>query len=188
MKKITSLLAMIMLAMVPFTLTSCDEDDDIIADVLWGTWEGNMYVTNEWNGHTYHSSRSIIQFDKDPYDYASGTGYWIDYYSNAPWDYFASHITWSVRDENILIYSREDDAYFYIHNYSLSENYFQGEIEDEFGGWQSFRLRKTSSPYWDGFDWGWGPYSNYVNKKNAKPAASFDSKSDNLPVRKIRKD
>lgn len=187
MKKITSLLAMILLSVMSFTLVSCDEDEEI-ADTLWGTWEGNMYVTNDWNGHTYKSSSSIIQFDKDPYDYASGTGYWIDYYSNAPWDYFASHITWSVRNKNILIYSREDDTYFYIRNYSLSDNYFRGEIEDEYGGWQSFSLRKTASPYWNDYEWGWGSYPGYVNKKNSKPAVSSDSISENLPVRKIRKD
>lgn len=114
MKKFTSILAMIMMAAMSLTFVSCD-DDEYIADTLWGVWEGDMYVTSEWNGHTYYSSYSILAFDKDPYEYASGTGYWIDYYSDAPWDYFASHIEWRVNNRNIEIYSREDDTYFTIY-------------------------------------------------------------------------
>lgn len=185
MKKFTSLLAMAMMAMMSFTLSSCDEDEEI-ADTLWGTWEGEMYVVNEWNGHTYQSSYSVIQFDKDPYNYASsGTGYWVDYFSDAPWDYFASHIEWVVRNERIQIYSYEDDTYFEIRNYSLSDNYFRGELEDEYGGWQSFSLRKTSSPYWN-YGWGWGHYPGYVNKKKSTPKVPFDNNTGNKPVRKIR--
>ena len=39
MKKITSLMAVIAMAVMSFTLVSCD-DDDYIADTLWGVWEG----------------------------------------------------------------------------------------------------------------------------------------------------
>lgn len=51
MKKFTSILAMIMMAAMSLTFVSCD-DDEYIADTLWGVWEGDMYVTSEWNGHT----------------------------------------------------------------------------------------------------------------------------------------
>lgn len=49
MKKFTSILAMIMMAAMSLTFVSCD-DDEYIADTLWGVWEGDMYVTSEWNG------------------------------------------------------------------------------------------------------------------------------------------
>lgn len=46
MKKFTSILAMIMMAAMSLTFVSCD-DDEYIADTLWGVWEGDMYVTSE---------------------------------------------------------------------------------------------------------------------------------------------
>ena len=82
MKKFTSIFATIMMAVMSLTFVSCDEDE-YIADTLWGVWEGDMYVTSQWNGQTYYSSYSVLAFDKNPNQYASGTGYWVDYYSNA---------------------------------------------------------------------------------------------------------
>lgn len=183
MKKLTSLFAMIMAAMMSFTFVSCDDDDEI-ADTLWGVWEGDMYVTSEWNGKEYYSSYSVIQFDKDPYDYASGKGYWVDYYSNAPWDYYASHIEWTVNDGTIRIYSIEDDTYFQIYDYKLSSNWFTGYIDDEWGNWQEFRLQKTSSPYWDDFEWGWSGWYGYSPAKQSKSAS--DATGNNTFKRKIK--
>ena len=111
MKKFISIISVIIFAVTPFTFVSCDEDYEI-ADTLWGVWEGKMYVQSTWNGQTYMSSYSVIQFDRAPNNYDSGTGYWIDYYSGAPWDYFASHIDWIVSNGTIKIYSYEDDSYY----------------------------------------------------------------------------
>ncbi|MDO4160130.1 MAG: hepatitis A virus cellular receptor 1 [Prevotellaceae bacterium] len=182
MKKISILMAMA-LAMfaVTFTFTSCDDDDDI-ADTLWGVWEGDMYVESEWDGYTYQASSSVLAFDKDPYEYASGTGYWIDYYSNAPWDYYASNISWTVRNGEIVIYSIEEGQYYYISQYSLSNNYFTGYISDGYNSALYFELVKTSAPYWNG-DSGYHYSSWYVNKKSR----SADESSDSTPVRRIRK-
>ncbi len=160
MKRFTSITAILMMTMIAFTFTSCTEDDDI-ADTLWGVWEGDMHVWSEWNGEYYEAHDSQIQFDRDPYDYASGTGYWVDYYSGAPWDYFASHIEWVVDGGVIRIYSIEDDTYYRISNYSLSNNYFTGTIESEYGDPMDFRLRKTMSPNWGDFEWGWDPWYDY---------------------------
>lgn len=185
MKKLTSLFAMIMAAMMSFTFVSCDDDDEI-ADTLWGVWEGDMYVTSDWNGHTYRSSYSVIQFDKDPYDYASGTGYWADYYdSYTPWGkYYATHIRWTVSNRTIKIHSIEDDAYFQIYDYDLSSNWFTGYIDDEWGDRQAFRLQKTASPYWDDFEWGWGGWYGYSPAKQSKAAS--DTTGNNTFKRKIR--
>lgn len=160
MKKFTSITAILMMAMMALTFTGCTEDDDI-ADTLWGVWEGDMHVFTEWNGEYYSAHDSQIAFDRDPYEYASGTGYWIDYYSGAPWDYFASHIYWSVDNGVIKIYSREDDTYFYIYDYTLSDNYFRGTIESEWGDPMDFRLTKTFAPDWNDFEWGWDPWYDY---------------------------
>lgn len=185
MKKLASFTAMIMIALMSFTFVSCDEDEDI-ADTLWGTWEGDMYVEVDYSGTVYRASRSVIQFDKDYYDYASGTGYWIDYFSRAPWDYFASHIDWRVVNGRIQIYSHEDNSYFYIYDYSLSENHFRGYLDSEWGDAMEFSLVKTSSPYWDDYTWGWGSYYGYRSKnKVAEVKVPFDNNADMKPVRRI---
>lgn len=181
MKKLHLLSLAALLAFTATTLVSCDNDDGI-ASTLWGVWEGNMYVTSEWNGHTYKATSSVIQFDKNPYDYASGTGYWVDYYSGAPWDYFASHINWRVVNERIQIHSLEDNTYFNIYDYSLSNNYFSGVLINEYGDRLTFRLRKTASPYWDGFDWGWDSWYGY-----SLAGRSTDATPANLPVRRVVK-
>lgn len=185
MKKITSLFAIIIMVLMSFSFVSCDEDE-AIADTLWGTWEGNMYIKTEWNGHVYNA-KSIIQFDKD-YDYStSGTGYWIDYYSKAPYDYFASHIRWYVSDKILTIHSLEDDMYFRVCDFSLSDRRFSGYIECEDGSYQEFYLTKTSSPYWNEYNWGWGHYDYpyYAPEKDVKSTRATDG---NMPRRFVQKD
>lgn len=91
-----------MMMAMTFTFVSCD-DDEYIADTLWGVWQGDMHVWNEWNGNYYESHDTEIAFDRNPYEYSSGSGYWVDFYSRAPWDYFASNITWTVDNGRITI-------------------------------------------------------------------------------------
>lgn len=187
MKKIHSLATILMLALSSLALTSCD-NDDAIADTLWGVWKGNMYVTGEYDGRVYYSSYSTIGFDKDPYDYASGSGYWIDEFSNAPWDYYATHIEWQVNNSDIIIHSLEDDTYFTIHNYSLSGNYFSGEIWSEDGSRQAFRLVKTSSPDWNDYDWGWDwndGYGYYSPARQSEDVTTGRRAAPSKPVRRI---
>lgn len=186
MKKFTFLSAMIMMMAMAFTFVSCD-DDEYIADTLWGVWEGDMHVWNDFDGQVYEAHRSVIQFDRDPDSYATGTGYWVDYYSNAPWDYFASHITWSVSNGRIRIYSYEDDTNFYIYDYSLSDNYFTGTIESEWGDPMDFRLRKTASPNWDDFDWGWDSWYGYSALQNSASKTRSGDAVQEKPVRHIGK-
>ena len=177
MRHFTSLLATLALVLTPLAFVGCDDDYEI-ADTLWGVWEGDMYVQSEWGGETYYSSYSVIQFDKAPTHDDSGTGYWVDYYSNAPWDYFASHIEWQVRDGRIAIYSYEDDVYYYIYDYSLTDSHFSGVIENAYGDPMEFYLRKTASPDWGDFDWGWGR-SDYRGR-------DYSTRSPgDRPVRKI---
>lgn len=191
MKKLTSLLAFMMMLALPFALVSCDDDEDI-ADTLWGTWEGDMYVTSYWNGKEYRSSYSVIEFDKDYDSSTSGTGYWIDYYDDPSWNvkYYATHIRWSVSKGVIYIFSIEDETAFYIGDYSLSDNYFRGTIFDDYDNDMSFSLVKTSSPYWDSYDkWGWDAwgygYPNYSNKKKSAAGTPVENSATERPVRRI---
>ena len=150
-KSIRNIITACMAALMTIGFTSCE--DEIIADTLQGTWEGNMYVTHAWNNRVYQSVYSEIEFLLDPFHYTSGSGYWVDYYSNAPWDYIANHIDWRVSDEVITIYFREEGSRLYIRNYSLNDNRFVGEIYDG-DNYVRFSLYHTSSPNWDNYYWG----------------------------------
>ena len=44
MKKLNTYITMMIMALMTLSMTSCDEDV-LIADPLWGEWEGQMYVT-----------------------------------------------------------------------------------------------------------------------------------------------
>ena len=94
MKKQFFLLMVAMMGLISVSFTSCDDEE--IAKTLEGTWKGDMYVTSEWEGKYYEAIYTEITFLKDPYAFSSGTGYWVDYYSDAPWDYVANHIDWRV--------------------------------------------------------------------------------------------
>lgn len=83
MKKLMSIISMLLLALTATTLVSCDDDSDIAA-TLEGTWQGDMEVSTYYNGQNYQAVSSEICFVQDPYTYSSGTGYWIDYYRNSP--------------------------------------------------------------------------------------------------------
>ena len=179
-----------MMMAAAFTFASCNEDD-YIADTLWGVWQGDMHVWSEWSGHYYESHDTEIAFDRSPYEYSSGNGYWVDFYSNAPWDYYASNISWTVDAGTITIYSYEEGVYYYIYDYFLSGNDFRGTIESDWGDPMDFRLRKTFSPDWIGSDWGWG-YSddwywdfNYSSPNRSDKQTRLKDASEIKPVRHI---
>ena len=165
MKRFHTLMTMVAIAMLSFTVTSCETDEDI-ADTLWGTWEGNMYVTSYWNNRYYDASYSEITFDRDPSTYSSGRGYWVDYYSNAPWDYIANHIRWNVRGGNIRVYFVEDDYEAEIYDYRLSYNYFDGYIYTYDDKEVEFHLTKTDSPDWGRYNYGWDYWRGRYAKQN----------------------
>lgn len=184
MKKLTTMMMMLLFAATTFTLTSCDEDDDI-AYTLEGTWQGNMYVTSTWNGVTYDATRTEICFLRDPYRYSSGDGYWVDYYSRAPWDYVANHIRWTVNNGVIRVYLIEDDWTYDIYDYRLSDNYFTGTIYDGDNA-IDFRLRHISSPNWNDFDWGYDYWYGAKSHSKAFGSRSTDKNATEKPVRGLK--
>lgn len=185
MKRIHALLTMVAIAMLSFTFTSCDEDE-YIADTLWGTWEGNIYVGHEWSGRYYDASRSSIYFDRT--NRRSGTGYWVDYYSNAPWgEYIANHITWTVANGDIRIYFEEDDYEVIIYDYELSDSYFDGYIYTYDRKRVHFRLNKTSSPNWNRYHYGWDYwYDDYYAKQSGFEGTRASSADVEKPQRVFR--
>ena len=176
MKKIYALLPMIFAVLISATFTSC-EDDDEIATTLEGTWQGNMRIKSSYRGRTYYATRTEVTFLRDVYRYSSGDGYWVDYYSSAPWDYVANHISWNVSYGNIRIHFIEEDTEFVISDYHLNDDRFEGTLWDD-DQHVSFTLYHTSSPNWDRYDH-WG-YSHFYTR-----GASSESALTEKPTRSI---
>ena len=156
MKKFKSLLTVVMVALMSLSFSSCDEDSDI-ADTLYGTWMGYLLLGFTYGNHYYDATTSEITFIPNGVYSNNGTGYWIDRYSNAPWDYVANHIEWTVNNGTIRVHFVEENTYATIYNYSLNEDYFYGTVESGNSS-ADFKMVKTSTPsrwnyYWYGDEW-----------------------------------
>lgn len=181
MKKIYhNMMLMIIIAIASFAFTSCE--DARIARTLEGTWKGNMYISSRYDGRTYNATYTEITFLKDPVAYSSGNGYWVDYYSDAPWDYVANHIEWTVDYGVIKVYFVEEDASLRISDYHLDDDRFYGVLNDN-GNRVEFELIHTSSPNWNGYRWGYDSWNSYYAP--ARRAAA-DSTATEKPVRFVR--
>ncbi|MBO5001917.1 MAG: hepatitis A virus cellular receptor 1 [Prevotella sp.] len=185
MKRLTQIMAMVAMALCTLTLAGCTDDDEYRAYTLEGTWKGDMYVTSTYNGVTYDATYSELCFLRDPYRYSSGQGYWIDYYSYAPWDYVANHIEWTVQNGVISIWLIEENSYVDIYDYYLDDDYFAGTIY--YGNTVvDFRLRHVSSPNWNDYEYGWDYwYAKPATMMKAKASAD-SSVAVEKPVRGFR--
>ncbi|MGI6244118.1 MAG: hepatitis A virus cellular receptor 1 [Prevotella sp.] len=185
MKRLTTLLTMVMPILLALSFSSCD-DDPYIADSLAGTWEGKMYVSSMYDGYTYDATYSELGFNQDPYSYSSGTGYWVDHYAgDAPYEYIANHTEWTVRNGMISVFLVEEGTTVRITDYHLSDGYFVGTIyygDDRV----DFRLRHTSSPNWGGYEYGFGFYYN-AKKNTGVTRGTSDNNVVEVPYRIIRK-
>lgn len=184
------LYTMMLMALMGLTFTACE--DEFIADSLEGTWSGTMFVSTYYDGHDYYATHTEITFDIDPFRFTKGSGYWVDYYSGAPWDYIANHISWRVDNGNIYIYFREDDTSVVISDYQLSDDRFSGYIAD--GDCDVyFNLIHTSSPNWNNYSyWGYDDWCDdyYYSRQTrgndtdstavipAKPVRQFGKKAE----------
>lgn len=161
MKKIYSLLfALFTLMMGAGLFYSCEwwTEDDEIAYNLEGTWGGEMYFASYYDGNWYYSNYTKLEFVER--DYNRGEGYWVDYYSQAPWDYVANHFTWEVRGGVIYIRLLEDNYYVEIRDFDIDRRNFSGYVYYE-GEERHFELYHTSSPNWSDYDYGWGYEGDY---------------------------
>ena len=143
MKKNFTLLALIMMALA-VTFVSCTDDDEYEAYTLEGAWEGDMGVMI--NG--YVADYSTIYFDKNPYQYASGEGYQVDWYPVGPYEELSFHFYWNI--DNGIIHldypGYREDYNADIYNYSLNNDEFTGYFH--IGG-EEFRLFKLKDYYWE---------------------------------------
>lgn len=193
MKKIVSqwIIALVALVASVGTFASCDS---FIASDLEGTWEGDMYFASYYDGDWYYSNYSQIEFVGDPTRMKSGRGYWVDYYSGAPWDYVANHFSWRVQDRCIYIHLMEDNYDLQISDYSLTTSRFHGYVYYD-GEEREFDLVHTSSPNWDDYDYGYGYYGGgyyggYYSQRRSRSLSDSTSvdgvKLDGLQMLKER--
>lgn len=181
MKKFTSFLTVVLLALMSFTFTSCDEDSNI-AYTLDGTWKGNMYV--EYGN--YDATYTVIRFDQNDGFY-SGSGYWIDYYKGNYWhgnNYIANRINWTVRNGNIYIDLLDERSSVVIYDYALSDRKFSGYVESNNGNRAYFEMYRDSYSYnWRDYDWGydWG-YDKFDSSLGVGEIQSRAASSDTVKV------
>ena len=177
-----NIMVMALLVTAAIGFTSCEDAE--IAYTLEGTWRGNMYISTSYDGRTYNSTYTVITFEGDPYSLASGRGYWVDYYSDAPWgDYIANHITWEVNNRVIHIYFQEERTSLSISDYRLNDDRFVGTAYEN-GHYVDFELYHTSSPNWNSYryydDW----YNSWYSRTRGEGASDFSAAEK--PIRFIR--
>ena len=162
------------LAIMP--LTSCEAEDEQLARTLEGDWSGTMedYYYNRWgdmlpggNYHTYFrfqrqspTSGYGTEIDEDGYgNYVERDFTWrVEYQYSRRYDYYD--------DGFFTIYLNYDSRYYYEDRYGhgrevrsdiyqaviydayLSDNYFEGEMEDSDGSRKHFRLTYQSNNNW----------------------------------------
>ena len=169
MKKLKTIITMMVLAAGLLSLSSCQDNE--IARTLQGAWRGDIIASRTWCGIEYQCSYTELYFAKDPGSYSSGTGYWYEEYSGAPWDYFASNMTWTVTNGVIYIHLSDSNEDYRISNYRLTDNQFSGRFYSE-GIERSFNLYYDGDWYWNNYNTGWDSwyfdYGGYA--KGKKPA------------------
>ncbi len=178
MKTTTKLLLFAFMAIMSLSLTSCDEDQLIAAD-LQGTWEG--YISDDWYSNRWQVKPNDRYYTVWHFDGSLGSRGgrgWEDCYDRTKRYYLrgGKHVGFSyyVRNRRIeIVYDDKNFETFYIDNYSLSEyrsgydQYFNGVIYDERGREQvSFRFVKNNDDY-DG--------NYYYSKKNNVSESDKDS-------------
>jgi len=185
MKKIYTYIVMLMMAVVATTsLTSCEEEDDYIAQQLRGCdWQGyiDTYYQNRWHlsGDTYET---VMRFESKSSYYTSGRGFEADYNVNSPYrDYAYCTFKWFIVDGEItLIYDDSKWDPIYINKYYINGNYFRGYINDGSGRTIRFELESiTDYDGWSRYD-NAGSYGDFWDQQYYR-SRSFVLEEDNVP-------
>ena len=194
MKKMyTYLLMVLMLSMATTTFTSCETEDQYVANILIeGDWQGYLgtYYYDRWGltGNTYETT---IRFCGNGNWATSGRGYEVDYDTRSPFnDYAYCEFSWSIVNGVItLIY---DDSMWnpvYITNYTLYNDYFSGTINDGTRRDIRFRLKNVNFGYWstyssyyDGYYDGYYDDYYYSRTRSAEADSTVAAPADSLPA------
>lgn len=154
MKK--TILLFSVLAAIMGTFTSCEEEDDYIAQQLRNRdWVGYVgaYYSNRW-GLSGSEFATVMRFTSKGEYYTSGRGEELDYDTRSPHnDYAYCTFKWFIVDGEItLIYDDDKWSPIYIIDYSLTSNRFRGYIRD-------YSSRRIQFDFESGEYSDWGYYS-----------------------------
>ena len=152
MRQKRNMMVMAIVAMLSLTMTSCNIEDEFVADDLQGTWYGS--VKNEYfnyrYGYTTEWTEVQMEFFKDPFVFAEGSGREIDYCGRQ----YSSIIGFNYHVRNQVIYiDYYDGTKIAIYNYSLRSSKFSGEFHDYHTGEfkASFNLNRMSNGWEYGY-------------------------------------
>ena len=177
-KNLTSAIVMMMAMLTTmFTFTSCETDDEVIADYLtYGNWEGYLgtYYENRWGEYVqdgeFHTVWRFIPSAYDRYGYAtSGYGDEVDYSTRRRNDYARCSFRWEVRNGNIYIEYDDPDwnpVKIDWRDYSISRSHFHGTMYDWDNRAYTFDLDNTR--------WDWDYYDRYWARTRAADADTTD--------------
>jgi hypothetical protein len=124
MKKITTVLSMIVIAMMAVTFTSCDPDADQ-ADALLGIWQGTIS-----NSEVYQNGYDTeIRFYGDYLTGGSGDEYDRD---SETGEVYYSSFQWNIKNGTIYIQynNTADFRDVVIYDYRFNGNYFEGYMDN----------------------------------------------------------
>lgn len=161
MKKLSKLLLLLLIGTTPFLFSGCNQptDDEILAMLVDGSWDGKMDISYKLeNGMTYNSTSSHVQFWNDLNSTTSGHGKWCNTFpETAPYTSLSYEFTWEAKDKVIYIHFKTDtDEYsekanVKIGTYYINAGKFTGKIStmDDTKS-TDFKFIHTSSPWeWD---------------------------------------
>ena len=191
MKKLLSSIMMLATMMAAMTsLSSCEEEDDYIAQKLReGDWQGyiDTYYSSRWDlrGNTY---ATVMRFTSKGSYYTSGRGEEVDYDTRSPYnDYAYCTFKWFIVDGDItLIYDDDKWTPLYIVEYGLTESRFSGYIRDISNRRIRFDLENTTYNDWGRYSriGGYGDfehqnwYRSRTNMADASEAVPFLDRTD----------
>ena len=186
MKKILShimLLATTMAAMT--TLTSCEEEDDYIAQQLrdrdWQGYVGTFY-SSRW-GLSGNEYATVMRFWSSGNYYTSGKGEELDYDTRSRRnDYAYCTFRWFIVDGDItLIYDDDKWTPLYIIDYHLNSEHFWGYIRDynrslQFDLYCNPSTSTWNSSYWDDYS-DTGSYGDFTWSRTLEQPMDDDDDS-----------
>lgn len=161
MKKIYTLItAMLIASMSITTLTSCQNNDEMVASYVDGYWEGDLTTSfYSYMGNAYIYTQ--IEFVRN--NRYGGDGVERDY--DKRYQYRDSYFRWTVEDEYIII--RYDDgtqiyAYFNGPRHDIDGDVMQGVFRDSRNGraLAEFTLHRISYWYDDWYSSSWWSKQN----------------------------
>ena len=180
MKRINYYIMMFVMAVIAIPcLTSCDEEDDYLAQQLRDKdWQGYIgtYYSYRW-GISGDDYRTVMHFSSKESWYTSGRGEELDYRVGSRNDYAYCTFKWFIVDGVItLIYDDDKWSPYYIRNYTLNSTRFRGRLDDGSDRKIEFDLENENYSDWDYYDDRTGGYGDFSHQRNfySRTAPTFD--------------